>query len=186
MSNKKAVCDYRRRAKEYALKAFKEKCGICGYNKCIGALEFHHLNPAEKDFGLSSKGVTRAWSKVSEELKKCVCLCANCHREVHNNMTTIPDDVIRFDEEYTIWKSEFAKKMISCPVCNSEMSIRQKYCSDKCAKKVREKANYPSDEELLEMVKLYGYSHTGRVFGVNGNSIKKRLQRRGLLTLKSK
>lgn len=182
MSNKKSVSDYRRRAKEYALKAFKEKCGICGYDKCPQALEFHHLNPEEKDFGLSSKGVTRAWSKVSEELKKCVCLCANCHREVHSNITIIPDNVIRFDEEYTIWKSMFSKKLIPCPICGYEMSTRQKYCSDKCAKKVREKANYPSDKELLDMVKNHGYSHTGRVFGVNGNSIKKRLKSRGLLT----
>lgn len=60
------------------------KCSICGYDKCIGALEFHHLDPNEKDFGISSKGYTRAWEKVKEELDKCIIVCANCHREIHS------------------------------------------------------------------------------------------------------
>lgn len=58
-------------------------CALCGYNKCIGALEFHHKNPREKDFGIGSKGYTRSWEKVKAELDKCIMLCANCHREVH-------------------------------------------------------------------------------------------------------
>lgn len=57
------------------------KCEICGYDKCIAALEFHH--PYEKDFGISSKGYTRAWEKVKLELDKCILVCSNCHREIH-------------------------------------------------------------------------------------------------------
>jgi hypothetical protein len=30
------------------------KCQCCGYNKYIGALEFHHVDPEQKDFGVSS------------------------------------------------------------------------------------------------------------------------------------
>lgn len=30
------------------------KCQCCGYNKYIGALKFHHVDPAQKDFGISS------------------------------------------------------------------------------------------------------------------------------------
>lgn len=58
-------------------------CSKCGYNKCESALEFHHLDPSEKDFGIGSKGYTRSWEKVKKELDKCVLLCANCHRETH-------------------------------------------------------------------------------------------------------
>lgn len=29
------------------------KCEKCGYNKCEGALHFHHINPDEKDFTIS-------------------------------------------------------------------------------------------------------------------------------------
>ena len=58
-------------------------CSICGYDGCIEALEFHHIDPSEKDFGISSKGYTRSWERVKEEIDRCVLLCANCHREVH-------------------------------------------------------------------------------------------------------
>lgn len=55
----------------------------CGYNKYVGALEFHHKDPSGKDFGISSNGYTRSWEKVRLELDKCVLLCAVCHREIH-------------------------------------------------------------------------------------------------------
>lgn len=59
------------------------KCQCCGYNKYVGALEFHHINSEEKDFGISAKGYTRSWKRVKEELDKCILVCANCHREIH-------------------------------------------------------------------------------------------------------
>jgi hypothetical protein len=66
------------------------KCAICGHNKCIQVLEFHHTDPNKKDFGISAKGYTRSWKKVKEELDKCILLCANCHREVHEGITQLP------------------------------------------------------------------------------------------------
>ena len=65
-------------------------CQICGYDRCIEALEFHHLDPTQKDFGISQKGYTRSWEKVKEEADKCVLLCANCHREVHAGRLQLP------------------------------------------------------------------------------------------------
>ena len=64
------------------------KCEICGYDKCVGALEFHHKDPTTKDFGISSKGYTRSWELVKSELDKCVLVCANCHREIHEGLRT--------------------------------------------------------------------------------------------------
>ncbi len=58
------------------------KCSKCGYNQCIGALEFHHLDPLQKSFGIAYKGYTRSWENVKIELDKCILLCANCHREL--------------------------------------------------------------------------------------------------------
>lgn len=58
-------------------------CTVCGYNTYVGALEFHHLNPNEKDFAISAKGATRSFEKLKSELDKCICVCANCHREIH-------------------------------------------------------------------------------------------------------
>ena len=59
------------------------KCQICGYDRCIDALEFHHEDSSAKDFSISEKGYTRSWQKVKEELDKCTLVCANCHRELH-------------------------------------------------------------------------------------------------------
>lgn len=69
--------------KEKAVEYKGGKCEICGYDKCISALEFHHLNPTQKDFGIGHRGYTRSWEKVKEELDKCIMVCANCHRELH-------------------------------------------------------------------------------------------------------
>lgn len=57
------------------------KCVICGYNKYIGALEFHHLDRTTKDFSIG-KMRGRSFDKIKIELDKCELLCANCHREV--------------------------------------------------------------------------------------------------------
>ena len=62
------------------------KCEICGYDRCLDALEFHHLNPKEKDFGISKKGYTISFEKVKKELDKCMLVCANCHREIHDGV----------------------------------------------------------------------------------------------------
>ena len=61
-------------------------CQECGYDKAKTALEFHHLDPKKKDFGISSKGHTRSWEKIKEELDKCILLCSNCHREIHEGL----------------------------------------------------------------------------------------------------
>ena len=66
------------------------KCVLCGYNKCIQALEFHHINSKDKEFGISAKGYTRSWEKVKNELKKCILVCANCHREAHEGIAQLP------------------------------------------------------------------------------------------------
>ena len=60
-------------------------CLVCGYSKCIAALDFHHRDPAEKSFSLASQGILRKWDGVLEEAKKCDILCRNCHAETHYN-----------------------------------------------------------------------------------------------------
>ncbi len=82
--------DIRRKALEYK----GSRCEHCGYDRCMEALEFHHLASARKDFGISSKGYTRSWEKIREELDKCVLLCANCHREVHSSLQPPQETVV--------------------------------------------------------------------------------------------
>ena len=77
----------RNRRKELKLKAVNYKggsCEKCGYNKCLDALTFHHINPAEKDFQISE--MCRKWETVKNELDKCILVCSNCHLEIHSEI----------------------------------------------------------------------------------------------------
>ena len=72
---------WRKKLRKMAIKYKDGKCMLCGYNKCIAALEFNHIDGIKKDFSLSIKGLTRSWEKTKQELDKCVLLCCRCHRE---------------------------------------------------------------------------------------------------------
>ena len=76
-----AVIAYRRRIKEKAVIYKGGKCQKCGYDKCIRALQFHHL--LGKDFSISDGG-TKSWEIVKTEIDKCELVCANCHAEIHD------------------------------------------------------------------------------------------------------
>jgi len=75
-------------------KAFKKRaveykggcCEKCGYKKYIGALEFHHLNPNEKDFQLGGIKLLELTEAIKEELDKCILVCSNCHKEIHGGI----------------------------------------------------------------------------------------------------
>jgi 5-methylcytosine-specific restriction endonuclease McrA len=91
---KRAVAKRRKRIKAMAVQYRGGKCMICGYDKCVDALSFHHVNPSKKEFGLGLGGLTRAWSRVKREADKCVLICANCHREVHAGVTQLPQVIV--------------------------------------------------------------------------------------------
>jgi len=58
------------------------KCSVCGYDKCLGALHFHHKNEKEKEFGISNYLLCNL-KMLKKEADKCILICANCHRELH-------------------------------------------------------------------------------------------------------
>lgn len=59
-------------------------CQRCGYNKCAGALDFHHLDPSTKERRVTAK----MWKsgKGAIEKDKCMLVCKNCHMELHEDM----------------------------------------------------------------------------------------------------
>ena len=89
------MCVTKRRKKLKVMSVERKggKCQICGYKRCIKALEFHHIDPSTKEFGLSTRGLTRSWAKIKKEVDKCVLVCANCHREVDYGLVVIPDGI---------------------------------------------------------------------------------------------
>ena len=76
----------KRKLKQLLVKYKGGKCEQCGYDKCIGALHFHHRNPQEKDFNISQINLSDnnfSMDVVISEIDKCDLLCANCHAERH-------------------------------------------------------------------------------------------------------
>jgi len=90
-----AVTRRRRSVKEALVKEAGGKCVICGYSRHPAALQFHHLDPTSKSFGLGVRGITRSLDKLREEAKKCVLLCANCHALVEVGAEMVPESRAR-------------------------------------------------------------------------------------------
>jgi transposase len=85
-----AVVKRRRAVKQILVDEAGGACRICGYNRFPAALQFHHLDPSEKAFSLSRRGVTIALEAARNEAAKCVLLCANCHAEVEGGFAVVP------------------------------------------------------------------------------------------------
>lgn len=85
LSHSQAVSIKRRAIKKMLVDRLGGKCQKCGYNSCIRALEFHHKDPTQKDFGIS-KTITKNIDVLLSEVDKCILLCSNCHAEEHERL----------------------------------------------------------------------------------------------------
>jgi hypothetical protein len=83
-SNSQAVINWRKRKKIELVEYKGGCCEKCGYKKSFEALQFHHLDPNEKDFNLSGK--TYSIERLKKEVDKCILVCANCHIEIHEEL----------------------------------------------------------------------------------------------------
>jgi transposase len=86
-----AVVRRRRRVKEILVAEAGGCCQLCGYRDCAAALEFHHLDPGAKEFGLAQGGMARSIERLRAEARKCVLLCSNCHAEVENGRSSLSE-----------------------------------------------------------------------------------------------
>lgn len=170
---KKCLCENQNKRwverKIEAMKLFDSKCCKCGYCKNYAALEFHHLNPKEKDF-VWTKLRRMEWPEIVKELKKCVLLCANCHREEH-----WPDAVFenyKDSEIKTFLNREEIKPTGTCLHCGADV-YRTKYCSVKCSSMSKRKVSRPSKKELSELLKNKSITSIAISYKVSGNAVKK-------------
>jgi transposase len=88
----------RRQVKLLLIEEAGGRCTGCGYDRCVAALHFHHVDPERKEFHLSMQGVTRSLGRARAEAAKCMLLCANCHAEVEAGVrdvqaSAVPDEV---------------------------------------------------------------------------------------------
>jgi transposase len=88
-----AVARRRRTIKRKLVAEAGGACALCGYDRWVGALQFHHLEPGKKDFHLAHRGHSRSLARSRAEIRKCVLLCANCHAEVESGFATLPGDL---------------------------------------------------------------------------------------------
>jgi hypothetical protein len=79
----------RRKVKETLVDEAGGRCTRCGFDEHPSALQFHHLDPSTKEFGVSDKGVTRSIAQARAEASKCVLLCASCHAMVEAGVVTL-------------------------------------------------------------------------------------------------
>jgi hypothetical protein len=145
------------------------KCVKCGYSRNYAALEFHHLDPSKKEINISGNGIKGSWKRLMEELKKCVLICSNCHREEHNpDMFSLPESFIELNRIMNIEM----KPTGNCPKCGTEV-FGTKYCSHACSCESRRRAKRPSRKELEELIKTTPFTRIGEKYGVSDNAIRK-------------
>lgn len=171
---------YRHRRKELLLQAFGNKCQVCGYNRCQKALEFHHLDPFKKEFDFSKTIIS--WEKTKNELKKCICVCANCHREIHDGLIEIDTDKTYFDEniihDYNPSHPLDESYYDICPICGNKKLKTKKTCSRACNNKMHQKIDWEKYDiiDMIENQKI-SFCSIGRLLNVSDNAVRKRYKK---------
>lgn len=159
--------------------AFKSECGICGYNKCLSALDLHHLDSSAKEFNISSGDVNN-WAALCAEAQKCVLLCSNCHREVHYGVTVVPENISRFDESLVAYILPTPKEKTPCKTCGKLKHHKRSYCSTDCFRK-----DQPDNWAGIDLKDLLNkgdsYESIGRLVGLTGAAVKKRAKKLKLI-----
>lgn len=82
--NSKFVIEKTIEGKQRAVDYMGGKCSVCAYNKCIRALEFHHLDPSKKSETYNKRFRSWGFERQKKELENCILVCSNCHREIHS------------------------------------------------------------------------------------------------------
>lgn len=183
ISSSDSVMNWRNRTKEKLVVYKGGKCEKCGYDNInyLRVFEFHHLNPDEKDFAISGKSYK--YETLRLEADKCILLCSNCHKELHEDLDREKREERFKDLDNTLsphvckenrkkgWRSR--KILKECLHCNKE-TTNYKYCSLKCATDSNQ--ILPSKEVLLELKKTMSNIEIGKKFGVSEAPVRKKLK----------
>ena len=104
-------------------------------------LEFHHINPNNKEFAIS-KAISHRWSvkKIIPEVKKCALLCRNCHREHHQGLNVNVKKINISEKDVMVFIDQFGNKK-RCKFCLEyfkSISQTNNWCSETCEKEYLE------------------------------------------------
>ena len=175
MENYKYVQNSRTRRKEDMVYVMGGQCQLCGYNKDIHALEFHHIDPSGKDFSFN-KANCISWELIKNELQKCILVCANCHREIHSGLIQ--------QELFTSFSKEKSQKISDklyalthhqnryCKSCGALISYGAEYCVD-CKNINRRISVRPEREEFKTQIRNTPFTTLSKQYGVSDNALRK-------------
>jgi hypothetical protein len=102
-------------------------CAVCGYDRSVVNLQFHHVDPARKRFAMSM-ATGKALATYREEAAKCVLVCANCHGEIEAGLIPSPPPQARWGEEWTAVESapmvepEVIPDQVQLPLTDSDQA----------------------------------------------------------------
>ena len=171
--------EWRKNTKQKLVEALGSCCQICSYRKCNQVLELHHIDPTQKDFHMSQMN-RQSWAKIKEEASKCILLCANCHREVHDNTTALPDVFQKFDESLIVSHKEKPADT-PCKECGTLKDYKQNFCSNKCSTTHYSKLKLTKEQLEHYLIEYKGHlTNISKVLSVSDNAFKKRCLKEGL------
>lgn len=169
------ITQFRQKRKKDLIALYGNKCSLCGYSKSIKALEFHHIKPQDKKYALGTGNCHKLQDDLAEA-KKCLLVCANCHREIHdglyNNVNLF--DYQKIDNQVKIEKLSISKKLF-CKDCGTQITIYSEsgYCNS-CVQKHRAKVqNKPNREELKSLIRTFPFLKIAAMYNVSDNAIRK-------------
>lgn len=167
--NSEEVKKCQKRKKQMAVERMGGCCSKCGYNKCLSALEFHHVDKDEKSESPSYVIMRWSWERAKKELEKCILVCSNCHKELHDDASGIR--LIAPERLRRIWIDKI------CPQCKTKFETRdekQIYCGLHCNGLSNRKVARPSEEDLKRLIgDKATWVQMGKMFGVSDNSVRK-------------
>lgn len=208
--SKNAVIEKRKRNKIALVEYKGGKCEICGYDKCIDALEFHHLDKKTKSFGIGC-GDTKSLESLKKEADKCIMVCSNCHKELHaKEREKAIEEKMLFEEKNLQnfknspeGKAKYSKPQIS-DIPEIEKLIDGGFLTSEIANKmhfapttlrrflkinhienpntVYKLSDYTIEQFKEDFIEYGNFSSIGRKYNIDGNSIKKWCNRNGLPT----
>lgn len=163
----KSVTEARQKRKRELVYIMGGKCVLCGYDKCIAALEFHHIDKSTKERQLSS-GNCHSWEEDVEEVKKCALVCSNCHKEIEAFGLTVE---VSFDEEkYKEMNTLRENEKHLCKKCGNELDGHLIYCRN-CISIMNRKVERPTREELKNLIRNNSFTSIGKMFNVVDKTI---------------
>lgn len=172
--------------RELKLKAIAYKggsCSVCGYNKCPGALIFHHINPDEKDFGISHNGSVWKFDLIKDELDKCILVCANCHAEIHAEHHEL-NRQSKFEalekQKPPPVKPSLNKECFKCkrPIKVFASHIKKRnFCSRQCSDSVIYNDGWPENNALLDSIAKSSVKQVAKELNKSLSSVYDRLSK---------